>query len=201
MQSIKSGLTIVKQNFNRDTIYRYHFVEEFGKTLIPFCGTKSKIVDTDEVGHWIKDIRNGKEIKLSDDSDRVCKKCVMSVLAPGSDQEKSKKRIDRHRKRKERENQKKLDRERKSKLQAQIIERFLSKCVDCSEPLNSDASGFLTHHDCEKCDVKWQYLISCKLDGLFEVSIGKNKGYRSYKKAIGNILWDKPFIKFSDDLS
>jgi hypothetical protein len=197
MSSYRIAVNKTHREFNLQIVWNHHIVYLHGNTILPFCGTKAELMQVDDAKGYIEDIKNGKDLN-SDEENPFCKSCIASVLAPGSDLEKDKKRVNRHIKREEVKFKNKIELARLKELKSAIINKFLPNCLDCNKPLKTETPGFLTYHFCENCDVKWIYFIQCDLDGSFKVSIYKNEFESILQKAIGNILWKEPFIKFSN---
>lgn len=95
MNEFKVGVNKVWQNFNTKSFWRHHFVQEYEKLLIPFCGTAAELTIVDDAQGWIEDLMLGNQINLGDDGDLLCKRCVVALLAAGSMEDKAAKRVER----------------------------------------------------------------------------------------------------------
>lgn len=102
MNQFKVGVNKVWQNFNTESVWRPHFVQEHEKLLIPFCGTTAELMIVDDAQSWIEDLMLGNQINLGDDGNLLCRRCVAAVMAAGSTEEEAAKRIERYLERKQR---------------------------------------------------------------------------------------------------
>jgi hypothetical protein len=170
-------------------------VQIYGKIHLPFCGTKTNLMGIEDAGGYIDDIKNGKNMNDKDETS-FCKRCISSVLAEGSDLEKDRKRISRYQSKQTNKIKKELEIANIRKLRIKIKEEFLYNCPLCNEMQQVSEAGFIVETFCKKCNTKWIYSISCEIDGTFKLYIDKDAIGKKYKKAIGNILCEEPFINY-----
>jgi hypothetical protein len=195
MGNYRIAVNKVHRNFNREEIWNHHIVQIYGGERLSFCGTKADLMDVEDADTYVSDIKKGKNMNDREE-DSFCKRCISSVLADGSDLEKDEKRIGRHHRKQENIIKKKLKFAHIKRLKRQIIERFLSKSPCCKDTQKITQHGYVLRVLCEKCNREWLYSLSCETDGTFKLSIDKNKIGERHQTAIGNILCEKPFIKY-----
>lgn len=200
MGNYKVAFNKVHRNFNRESVCNNHIVQLHLDKELSFCGTKAELTIFEDADTYIADIEDGKNMDNEDNDDFFCKKCIASVLAPGSDAVKDRKRIERYQKRLDIEAEKKFKEYQIKNLKNKVIKKFLSECFDCKKALEAKLHGFSLRSICGDCDTTWRYTVSCEIDGTFRVYIDKNK-LLNYRTALGNIKWKDSFIKFSEDNS
>jgi hypothetical protein len=197
MGDYKIAVNKIHRNFNKEQLWSHHIVQILGNLTLPFCGASCDLMTVDNADGYLKDIKSGKEM-IDSEGNPFCKKCIATVLAPGSDREKDRKRVKKYNARRDRKIENEAKHKRLIDLKSRIIREFLSICLECKESVIVKPRGFSLRAICEKCVTEWIYTLCCELNGTFEVFVDKNKDGNRHQTAIGNILWEKPFIEFSE---
>lgn len=205
MNDIALGITFTKRNFNQEEWCVRHFVYCHKNKKLLLCG--SRVSDIDLVGSAspeIEKIKKGEIPTYKDENDRICSKCVSSILAPGNNFTKIQKLIKRYEKslatKTEQKNKTSTEEILLDLFKDKIYTLFFAKCLNCSEPVSKpEIKGFSKKITCQNCNFIYGITIyKGSLSGSFEAIID-NQDFSVFKRAIGNIEWGKPFIIFSDE--
>lgn len=195
-EPIYIGVGAYRADQNVYSLTIHHFFQNYGNKQLLFCSGRGKIETAGRGEDWLEKIKSGETIPFKAATDVLCKKCEESVLKPGTDEEKYRERIKRYRERQTKKVKKENLNHKIERLIASIRKEFFSSCFTCKFPLITRNFSFGDLDLCENCMTQWKIEISCQPTGLFEASIRKNKERKIYNRALGQILWSKPFIHY-----
>jgi hypothetical protein len=122
----------------------------------------------------------GSDPLFSEDSSKMCARCGSIVLAPGDEEEKSRRRLARW---KRKEARRKLV----ENYEKEIIARWLGNCPICRERIEiPEPSGYGSESQCKQCDIKWTLSILAEHTGTFRIWID-DETERHQGKATGHV--------------
>jgi len=187
---LRVGVNSVGTDYNRETVYVHHLTDEIAGKTIPICGADIfSLIDGGDADSMIDLITRGQKPFSDDGSSRMCVRCARAYLAPGTEEEKSEKRLVRWRRK-----------EARSKLlesnKLLVLSQWLNRCPKCLETIVvKEPPGYYSAGAyCDRCRLEWSFLISVEPSGSFviwadddvEVHSGRAEGHINLKEIVWN---------------
>jgi hypothetical protein len=133
------GVHVITTDYNRRTVLVHHLLDDVTGKPLPICGADVELNNDGDASDLVEAFQRGDDPVSKDDSERMCGRCKRICLSSGTEEEKSKKRLVRW-KRKQTE-LKIIERHEQT-----IIRKF-DRCPKCLAVLNADQErgvwGFL----------------------------------------------------------
>lgn len=183
---LRVAVSYRKVNYNRDELFVYHLTDNITGKPIPICGIDAyDLTDEDEVDWLLQRIRERRNPIIDYERSRICERCRTIYLSPGEEEEKSKRRLARW---KRKEARRKLI----ENYEQKVIENWLGHCPKCqSKVAIKEPRGYAScEARCESCNLEWTFSISAQLSGSFVIWAydeterynGKAKGHIKLKE-------------------
>lgn len=159
------GINLIKADYNRTTVFVHHLTDDITGTPLSICGADiENLMGGGPADGLLADITRGREPLFSDDSSRMCERCRAIYLSPGTEEQKSKRRLERW---KRKEARRQLIRE----YERRIVEQLLARCPKYRQEMKLREPGGYSSADatCESCGLEWAFLVSARDGGRFTV--------------------------------
>jgi transcription elongation factor Elf1 len=159
------GVNHSKEDFNRMIVYVHHLTDDVTGEPLPICGTDiENLMGGGPADGLLEDIKRGRDPLFSDDSSRMCERCRAIYLAPGTEEQKSRRRLKRWEGRQAR-------RRLVKEYERRIAEQRLACCPRCQQAMELQTAGGYSSADatCSSCGLEWAFLVSVSHDGSFVV--------------------------------
>src|SRR5215211_5658656 len=122
------GVHLITTDYNRRSVLVHHLLDDVTGEPLPICGADLEPRSDGDAGDFVEAIQRGAEPMSKDDSERMCGRCKRICLSPGTEEEKSAKRLERWKRK-----QAKLRVIEKCKQT--IITKQLDRCPQCGSSL------------------------------------------------------------------
>lgn len=158
------GVHLITTDYNRKSVLVHHLLDDVTGKPLPICGADLELHSDGDAADFVEAIQRGDEPISNDDSERMCGRCKRICLSPGSEEEKSTKRLKRW-------NRKQAKLKVIETYEQEIIAQQLDRCPKCRSLLNArEPLGYEDHHaNCDGCFLEWTFGILARADGTFTV--------------------------------
>jgi len=159
---LQTAFNLVNSDFNRTCVAVWHVLDDVTGQPLPICGDDRLELTLCEGIVTVEGLAQGSHLP---EGDEACGRCLRALTAPGTDEEKSQRRLLRARR-------KKKAQRLEAELRPLVIQNYLNRCPICNSPLSQSEPGF-THYvgKCENnaCGREWSFNIEIKGSGKFEI--------------------------------